>query len=60
MTIADLDLIHHPAKIEGDTIRVRHLSYSAEGFVLSGLKLVDYSEEEQRELVRLGILTSRK
>jgi hypothetical protein len=59
MTISDLDGIHHPATIEANTIRVRHLSFDADEFLLSGLVLVDYSESEERDLVRLGILSSR-
>lgn len=59
MTICDLEGFYHPASIDGDLIHILHLIYTAEGFVLSGLKLVDYSEEEERELVQLGVLTSR-
>ena len=54
MTIADLDLIHHPASIEGDRIRIRHLLLTPEEFTLAGLILVDYDCEEEREIVRAG------
>jgi hypothetical protein len=59
LTVADLDLIHHPASIQGDWIHVRNLCFTAEEFTLAGLLLVDYSEEEERELVRLGVLACR-
>ncbi|HJP82256.1 MAG TPA: hypothetical protein VJ835_02020 [Fimbriimonadaceae bacterium] len=59
MIVSDLDGIQHPASIEGDSIRVKNLVFDADGFILSGLRLVTYSVEEERELVRLGILSER-
>ena len=59
MTVADLDLIHHPASIEGDRIHVRQLVLTSEEFTLAGLVLVDYNSDEERELVRIGLLTDR-
>lgn len=59
MTVSDLDRVHHCATIDGDSIRVGALAFDSVEFVLSGLVLVDYSEAEEAELLRLEILSPR-
>jgi len=61
MTVSDLDGIHHPASISADAQRivVRHLEFSIDEFLLSGIVLVAYSEDEQRLLEQAGILATR-
>ena len=54
-----MDQIPHTATVKGQTIRVRNLTFDADSFTLPGLKLLDYNEVEERELVRLGMLTER-
>lgn len=59
MTVSDLDLVHHPASIEGGIIVVEgYLMFTPADFVFADLKIVNYSEEEEKELQRLGILAN--
>jgi hypothetical protein len=59
MTIVDLDLVHWEATIQDGIIHVNTLRLDGEQFTLSGLKLASYTEEEEQQLVNMGVLSSR-